>query len=337
MAVAANLIGQRFGNLTVLQRVENNARGNTQWLCKCDCGKTKVILGFDLTHGRSTTCGCALNKKGKASPNRLDRVGERYGTLTVIALNEAKSHDGKLVYSCKCDCGAVVDVASSNLPKKMRSHKGCPIGAKPRYEDLIGRRFGRLVVQGFAGRTDRGATWNCVCDCGQTKIVVGKDLRSGRTKSCGCLESESRRRAKNTTHGMTYTPIYRSYRSMISRCLPSYHGHSAYYDRGIKVCDEWIGKDGFIHFHAWAMAHGYDPSLTLDRIDVDKGYSPDNCRWATNKQQQNNRTDNVYVTRGGVTKTLKQWCEELGLNYGTVKARRQLGWSDDRLFEPPRH
>ena len=120
---------------------------------------------------------------------------------------------------------------------------------------------------------------------------------------------------------------------MKNRCRPDYYEARYYYDRGIRVCDEW---KRFEPFQDWALANGYADNLTLDRINVNAGYSPDNCRWVTIKVQQNNKRDNVYVTINGETKTLKMWCEQLCVDYRMVLARRRRGWPQERWFEPPR-
>lgn len=335
MAKPLNLIGKRFGNLEVLERAENNKRGNTQWLCKCDCGKVVVVDGYGLAHGRNTTCGCAINKKGKISHNRKDIVGERYGRLVVTKLAEKRGKQGNLFYECQCDCGRTAIVGRTNLVSHHTESCGCLAKEKKqkRLKDLTGQRFGKLVVKGFYGYIDNKPKWDCVCDCGNTIVADGKSLKQGRRKSCGCLSGicfgENRRIAH--THSMSKTRLYREYNAMKNRCRPSYHGHKNYYDKGIGVCEEW---QRFEPFCEWSLSNGYCDDLTLDRIDNSKGYSPDNCRWVDMKAQENNRSNNILITRNGQTKTLKQWCEVLELPYGTVKGRYRKGWSKERLFEP---
>ena len=122
---------------------------------------------------------------------------------------------------------------------------------------------------------------------------------------------------------------------MIVRCTQNYHNKDAYYSRGISVCQEWNEKEvGFMRFFEWAINNGYSDDLTLDRIDVNGNYSPENCRWVTMKVQQNNRRDNIMIEYNGKTQTMKQWCEELGLNYGMVRTRKQRGWEVPELFSP---
>ncbi len=154
--------------------------------------------------------------------------------------------------------------------------------------DLTGRRFGRLTVVGRGGLEMNGAIrWVCKCDCGQGVSVRGEALRKGITQSCGCLHSESVA-ARSTTHGLRKTRLYRIWANMKDRCLNrNTRSYSYYGGRGITICEEW--KNDFQAFYDWAMANGYRDDLSIDRIDNDKGYSPNNCRWATHSEQMYNR------------------------------------------------
>lgn len=331
MAEPVNLIGERFGNLTVIERAENNNRGNTQWLCKCDCGNTKVRLGYDLTHGRSVTCGCAINRKGKPSEKRKSIVGNKYGKLTVVSLNEEKSKNGVLVWNCVCECGNTCTARGGNLKFGKSTHCGCMKKKREKvqiaFSDISGERFGKLTVISIHN-ADKGE-WNCKCDCGNDVIYTEKQLKSGTRKSCGCLSKRKRSTKRRLTKEEKH--IQSEWYSMRGRCSENYHGRRNYYDRGITICDEW---DDFDNFEQWALSNGYSRHLTLDRINPDKGYSPENCRWVTMKEQQNNKRNNVRIEINGATKTLKQWSEFYNLPYGTVKMRKRKGWGVDRLFEP---
>ena len=199
----------------------------------------------------------------------------------------------------------------------------------------VGQRYGRLVVVEEKGKDEkRGYLWLCKCDCGNFKVVPSKTLGS-RTKSCGCWLRENQLKAKKTTHKMSKTPIYVEWRSMIDRCSPKYHLSRRYYDRGIKVYDEW--KKSFEKFYEYVskLEHFNEKGYTLDRIDNDGNYEPDNVRWATHKEQQNNKCNNVFIEYMGKTQTMIQWCEELNINYGMVKARHQRGWTVPQLFDKP--
>lgn len=188
--------------------------------------------------------------------------------------------------------------------------------------DLSGKRFGRLTVIGIDDRNTKKTYYFCQCDCGNVKSIRSDGLTSGTVKSCGCLHSESAREnvEKNHKHKMSGTRPYEIWQGMKGRC---YNIHDARYDRyggrGITVCDEW--KDDFSAFYKWALDNGYSDDLTIDRIDNDKGYSPDNCRWATIETQCRNRCSNIKITIGNATKTLTEWCEIFELDYRTINAR----------------
>lgn len=166
-------------------------------------------------------------------------------------------------------------------------------------KDLTGLRFGRLVVIRRAGTTRYGeSTWVCLCDCGSERIIAGSSLRRGYSKSCGCLRDEIVSKVQSS-HRKTKTRLYNVWTHMIQRCCnPKHIAYSRYGGRGITVCDEW--RNSFEEFYKWAMFTGYDENAafhqcTIDRIDNDKGYSPENCRWADAATQNRNKSNNRKV------------------------------------------
>lgn len=153
--------------------------------------------------------------------------------------------------------------------------------------DLTGRRFGRLIVLARDENMKKKPVWRCRCDCGNVTTVRGDSLRKGETQSCGCLQSDIVRKM-HEVHRSSSSRLYSIYNGMKNRCYNQHTSNYKYYGgRGITICAEWLHS--FQTFQQWALSHGYTDTLTIDRIDNDLGYSPDNCRWATAKEQRANQ------------------------------------------------
>ena len=200
--------------------------------------------------------------------------------------------------------------------------------------DLTGQRFGRLVVEGFAYADKcRRSMWKCRCDCGKEKIVAMQPLRDGRIKSCGCEKAERCKKLK-FKHGHKGTRLYNIWKGMNDRTnRKSSRNYINYGGRGISVCKEW---QSFEVFYKWAMEHGYQDELSIDRIDVNGNYCPENCRWANAKIQANNSRRNAKIEYKGQTLTLQQWAEKLRINKTTLWNRlNALGWSVEEALETP--
>lgn len=208
----------------------------------------------------------------------------------------------------------------------------------PKLIDLTGQRFGRLTVVARSYVRKGQLFWTCRCDCGKLCDVQGSSLRGGRTKSCGCLHDELalhrlqeadyfrlKDKANKKLHGV--------WTNMRQRCMnpnnPQFH---LYGGRGICICKEW---DDYAQFEIWAIESGYAPGLSIDRIDNDGDYCPENCRWATPKIQSNNQRKTTLLTYEGITQPLSFWADEIGVSRETLKSRVKRGWPMERILGTP--
>lgn len=237
---------------------------------------------------------------------------------------------------CECGCGEPTSIALETSHNAGRI-KGQPMrfvsGHNSKvhsvaFVDITGKRFGRLVVIHRAANLGKLAAWHCQCDCGEQRIVRGGSLRDGKTVSCGCARRDSGRAKK--IHGMSHSPTYNVWSSMIQRCYyekaESYHLYGA---RGITVCKRWRKFKNFL------ADMGKQPSgKSIERIDNNGNYGPSNCRWATRVEQANNRRTNRLLTAFGKTQTVAMWAREVGISMWSLHARiTKLGWSvEDALI-----
>lgn len=202
-----------------------------------------------------------------------------------------------------------------------------------------GERFGRLTVirevePKIYGSNGYVRYFLCKCDCGNESVVSIHNLRNGVTRSCGCLRKELNRGfIEDCLDKPQQSRLHDIWLSMRNRCsCKKGKSYKNYAQRGITICEEW--KD-FNVFFKWAINNGYHPSLSIDRIDGTKGYSPDNCRWATPTEQTNNVRTNVHLTLNGVTHTMSEWSRLLNINWNTLHTRHYKGWSDEKILTTP--
>lgn len=199
--------------------------------------------------------------------------------------------------------------------------------------DLIGKKFFSLtVLKKLSVDKHRETCWLCKCDCGNTYIAKSYGLTHGVTKCCRECTIKKIGEA-NVKYGKYSKSLYHAYTNMKTRCgNPNYCLYHRYGGRGIKICEEW--ENSFGAFLEWSLKNGYSDELTLDRINNNGDYCPENCRWTTRVKQSNNRSTNRMVTINGETDTLANWARRSGIKYGTLQRRVEKGWPSDKLLLP---
>lgn len=202
----------------------------------------------------------------------------------------------------------------------------------PRTINLAGQRFGRLIarerIEIINGKKD--SKWRCECDCGNTAYVKLGDLKMGKTQSCGCYKHQGAKQ-KIKKHGYNRTRLYRIWCGMKTRCSnPMTDDYKNYGGRGIFVCPEW--EHDFVAFKRWAIINGYQDDLTIERLDVNKGYSPENCTWIPNSQQSLNTRQIIPLTFNGKTQTASEWAREANIRLTTLLCRLKRGWTVEQAL-----
>ena len=200
--------------------------------------------------------------------------------------------------------------------------------------DYIGKKYNRWTILKYEGTNHlKKSQFLCRCDCGKEKIIVLGNLKTGQSKSCGCLNDEKRKgNTRSKKHGMSFSREYSTWRAMLDRCEnKTYREYPDYGGRGIKICERWHDFNNF-----YADMGERPEGTTLDRIDNNGNYEPSNCRWATAKTQSNNRRSNTLITYNGRTQTLQQWADETGIYSGTISMRiNHYGWSIEKALTTP--
>jgi hypothetical protein len=263
-------------------------------------------------------------------PKLIEITGKTFNHWTVISYDPSNR---QWVF-CKCICGKEKRMWSYWIRHGVSKSCGCVFESKSKFVDKNPDWQSPILVR---ERVEKHATtWKHEyrCVCGNLFIALAFSIRTGSTKSCGCLQAK-RCRETHETHGLSRTNkrLFRIWMGMNHRCgeLTEPKKQACYKDKGIRVCKSW--KKSFLTFYKWAISHGYEEYLTLDRIENDDIYRPGNCRWATQLEQCNNKSNNVFIEYNGSRKTIAQWSRELNIAYKTLhRWNRVNGYSIEQII-----
>lgn len=261
--------------------------------------------------------------------------GQRFGKLLIIKRLDKINH--RSVWLARCDCGKEFSVYQQALFAKTKNITQCwECGRKTtgikNTKDLTGQKFGKWTVIKRVDLDSKRVKYLCRCECGNESVVIGTTLSSGQSTKCRkCGYATS----KHGTHKKSNTRLYNIWGNMNRRCSrKTATGYEYYGERGIKVCAEW--KNDFLNFYNWAINNGYQEDLTIDRIDVNGNYSPENCRWVSRAEQSINKRNNRRITFNGETKTIKEWSDDTGLSQDVISRRlNRYNWSVERALTEP--
>ena len=274
----------------------------------------------------------------------IDLTGQIFGNWKVLGRGETKKYkSGKTATTWICQCIKNPLCQITKLGSALRKVKETTChGCQGCHEmDLVGRQFGRWTVLGkeddYIDKSGRiYHVWKCQCSCANhtVKNVLAKNLLRGTSQSCGCLSIEFCKE-NFSTHHESETRLYGIWCNMRKRCNnPNDSAYPRYGGRGITVCDEW---NEYENFRDWANTNGYDNTLTIDRINNDEGYNPNNCRWVDYKTQANNTRNNVNITIDSETHTISQWSDITGVPAYEIAFRIRHGWDEIDAVMTPLH
>lgn len=223
---------------------------------------------------------------GRAN-NFIDLSGQKIGMLTIVSRNTDKRTSEAVHWNCICVCGNSTITITSHLRSGHTKSCGCLIKKENR-KNRIDEKYGMLTVISFNCKEKNKVRWNCKCLCGNTTVVSASNLASGAVKSCGCLKKASH----NVKHGQSNKRIGHIWDNMKARCCrEGSQAYANYGGRGITICNEWLENSS--NFYEWAFSHGYNDSLTIERINVNGNYEPSNCVWAKWSTQARNKRNTL--------------------------------------------
>lgn len=317
MSKRKNLIGEKYNHLTIIDKAEDyvcNNRHESRWLCECDCEQhnLKIVRQSDLVSGRVKSCGC-LNKKNP----EID-IGYQFGNWKIIDYL-GLDNNGNKKWLCECNCESKTHKTfiSTVISKRIFPEScGCLKLSKLK-EERIGQTFGRLTIVDIINKNGKNL---CKCVCSKDGNIVFKsynELLKAKYPSCGCWYKEKMIEHNKANQKIFNKKLYKVWLGMKDRCNNPNHASYKYYGgKGIKICSEW--EKDYFSFENWAFDNDYKNGLTIDRIDPNKDYMPENCRWITLENQSLNRTNTIYTLYNGKFRLLSSLSKELNIPYNKL-------------------
>lgn len=310
-------IGDKIKYITIISD-EIYIKDNKKYLlCECKCGNKKYISKETLRTKRIRDCGCGNYMIEK-------HIGEKYGTFTVIDCFRKRIREKiNVVAKCKCECGEIREIVASNL----KQVKSCGCLQKFKKEKYIGNIYNDIKILDFINIKKRKI--KCLCKCGNEFECFLDDLVSKKRYIIGCEKCKEKISPKSKSLFLWNTKIKINriksiYLKMLDRCnnilAKDYKWYGA---KGITVCDEW--KNDYFAFEKWSLENGYQDNLSIDRINSDGNYEPNNCRWVNMIIQQNNKKNNKKYVYKNKMMTIPEICRLENLNVHTISSRMKTG------------
>lgn len=325
-------VGHKCNYLTVIEKQKKDGSDSLYYLCRCVCGKERLVADNVIRYSHIQDCGCGqfqLNKQ------KEEFIGKKFNLLTVVdCFRKSYQNHNRIFAKCKCDCGNEIDVCVTDLKNNHAKSCGClrKFNFERDYKDKI---YHNIRIVDMVDATKK--IIKCQCYCGEYFNVALIDILKKTRYVISCPKCNHKPTPKyniSKKQELSDGELKFVFYGMKTRCYsPNRADKKWYYDKKISICKEWLNDVN--SFVSWAKANGYKKGLTIDRIDPNKGYSPENCRWTTMEVQNNNHKNIQKYGYNGEYLSLAQISRRVGINYRTLLSRIKRGMSIENALSTP--